>query len=187
TELSGPGGGGAGGPRERLRRLALVHLVQLGRVDPEIHTVGHDLLRRGALVVPAELTALLEGDRALGLAVLAQAVCVRDLGELGLEVVDAAVGRFDPRDDFVERLRGGGRGRGDQRRREREQEEGAPSHRPCLARYSGPTRISRGLAPCPGPMMWSCSIMSMKRAALGSPRARRLWRKEREAPRVRLS
>ena len=36
-----------------------------------------------------------------------------------------------------------------------------------FCRYSGPTRISRGLAPWPGPMMWSCSIMSMNRAALG--------------------
>jgi hypothetical protein len=41
------------------------------------------------------------------------------------------------------------------------------SYFPCLARKSGPTRISRGFAPCPGPMMRSCSIMSMKRAALG--------------------
>jgi SAM-dependent methyltransferase len=39
--------------------------------------------------------------------------------------------------------------------------------RPDFSRYSGPTRISRGFAPWPGPMIRSCSIMSMKRAAFG--------------------
>src|SRR5207249_11592060 len=52
---------------------------------------------------------------------------------------------------------------------------------PRLARYSGPTRTSRGLAPSPGPMTRSCSIMSMNRAAFGYPSRIRRCRNEIEA------
>ena len=60
-----PGEEAAGGAGERLGGAALVHLVQLRRVDPERRAVGDDLLGRRARVLPAHLAALLEIDDAL--------------------------------------------------------------------------------------------------------------------------
>ena len=74
--------------------------------------------------------------------------------------------RAPKRPHLVEALGVGDRG---DKQEEHAQTDGSGSHcyLPLFCKYSGPTRISRGLAPCPGPMMWSCSIMSMNRAALG--------------------
>src|SRR5262249_48798187 len=124
------------------------------------------LLGRWALVVPAHLAALLQVHGALGLDVLAEALVVGDLGELRAQVVDLPVRRLDPRHHLVQLL-GRGHRRGAEQREGGEAERAAGPPWPLLARYSAPTRISRGLAPWPGPMMRSCSIMSMKRAAFG--------------------
>src|SRR5262249_15745987 len=92
-------------------------------------TVGHDLLWRRALVLPPHLAALLEIDGALGLDVLSEALVLRHLGEVGLEVVHLAVGRLEAIDDGVELL-GGDRGghAHDEQEHEGTREQCAPDH-----------------------------------------------------------
>src|SRR5574342_359889 len=164
---------------QRLGRVALVDLVELGRVDPEVRAVGDDLLGRRALVLPAHLAALPQIDGALGLDVLPQALVLRHLRELGPQVDHLAVRRLERVHHLLELLRT----RDDRQQEEREQRERKAHYLPRFAKYSGPTRISRGLAPWPGPMIRSCSIMSMKRAAFGYPSPRRRWRNEMDAAR----
>src|SRR5262249_34478924 len=103
-------------------------------------------------------------------------------GEVGAQVGDLAVGAFDAVDDFVQGLGVGGWREEGEDERHHEDDQCRPltlpspppggrvspgTHLFLFSKYSGPTRVSRGLAPCPGPRMRSCSIMSMKRAALG--------------------
>src|SRR5438094_273709 len=103
--------------RQGLGRVAHVDLVQRGRVDPELLAVGDDLLRRRLLVLPAELAALLEIDRALRRDRLIEALVERRLGELGAEVDHAAVRALEVADDVVQRRRRpGGRSREDEAR-----------------------------------------------------------------------
>src|SRR5205807_1932793 len=104
-------------PGERLGRLAHVHLTERRRVDPELLAVGDDLLWRRLLVLPAELAALLEIDRALRRDRLIEALVERRLGELGAEVDHAAVRALEVADDVVQRRRRpGGRSRQDEAR-----------------------------------------------------------------------
>src|SRR5438309_362503 len=107
--------------RQGLGRVAHVDLVQRGRVDPELLAVGDDLLRRRLLVLPAELAALLEIDRALRRDRLIEALVERRLGELGAEVDHAAVRALEVADDVVQRRR---RPRGRSRRDEARDDKG---------------------------------------------------------------
>ena len=118
-----PGQERAGRSGQRLRGGADVHLAQGRRVDPDGLAVGDDLLGRRVGVLPAQLAALLQIDGALGGDALVQALVERGLGELGLEVVDLAVGGLQTLDHLVERGRrwpGPGPGRGAPARRARQ-------------------------------------------------------------------